>query len=137
VYGVILINLGFGFDKFFVRVQGLHFVGDFLDHINELGGFRGRYPGKLKASRFNAGMFQQVFHEREFSAGVIITFQVMAFAGMSSGHPDRVGPTPQAGQNEFGAHAASAGDADHPDIGRIFHPADPGQVGCPVTAPTA
>ena len=82
-------------------------------------------------------MFQQVFKQRKFSTGIVITFQVMAFSGMSPGHPDAVGPFPQGGQKEFGTHPTGAGDPDHPDIGRIFHPAHAGQVGGAVAAPVA
>jgi len=61
----------------------------------------------------------------------------MAFAGMSPGHPDGVSPLSQAGQYKFGAHAAGTGDSNDPDIRRIFHPADTGQVGRTITAPVA
>ncbi len=61
----------------------------------------------------------------------------MAFAGVSPGYPDGVGPFTQGREEKFGAHAARAGNADHPDIGRVFHTADPGQVRRAVAAPVA
>jgi hypothetical protein len=82
-------------------------------------------------------MFQQVFHQSELATRVVITFQVMAFSGMSPGYPDGIGPFPQGGQGELGAHAAGAGDTDHADIGGVFHSADPGQIRCTVAAPVA
>jgi hypothetical protein len=39
-------------------------------------------------------MGHQFFEKREFPAGKIITFQVMAFARMSPRYPDPVGPFP-------------------------------------------
>jgi len=61
----------------------------------------------------------------------------MAFAGMSPGYPDAVGSFTQGGQKEFGTHSSGAGNPDHPDIGRILHPADAGQVGRAIAAPVA
>jgi hypothetical protein len=61
----------------------------------------------------------------------------MAFAGMSPGYPNSVGTLAQGSQKEFGAHATGAGNPDNADIGRIFHPADSGQIRGPVTAPIA
>jgi len=61
----------------------------------------------------------------------------MAFAGVSPGHPDPVGPLPQGSQKKLRAHSSGAGDSDDPDIGRIFHATDTRQVGRPVAAPVA
>jgi len=91
----------------------------------------------MKSTRLNACMFQQVFHQSEFSAGIVITFQVMAFTGMSPGYPDRISALSQARQNELRAHAAGTWNPNDPDIRRVFHPADTGQIGCAVTAPAA
>jgi len=82
-------------------------------------------------------MFHQIFKQRKFATGVVITFQVMAFTGMSPGNPDAVRTFAQGGQKEFGAHPAGARYPDNPDIGRILHPADPGKVGSPIAAPVA
>ena len=82
-------------------------------------------------------MFHQVVEQGKFTTCVVITFQVMAFSGMSAGHPDRVGPFPQGGQGKLGAHAPRAGDADDPDVGRVFHPADAGEIRGSVAAPVA
>jgi hypothetical protein len=75
--------------------------------------------------------------QSEFATGVVITFQVMAFSGMSPGHPDAVCTFTQSGKKEFGTHPPGAGNPDHPDVGRIFHPADAGQVSRAVAAPVA
>jgi len=82
-------------------------------------------------------MLHEVFKQGEFATGVIITFQVMAFAGMSPGHPDAVGPFPQGSQKEFGAHAPRAWNPDDPDVGGILHSADPGKIGSTIAAPIA
>jgi len=82
-------------------------------------------------------MFKQVFHQRELAARVVITFQVMAFARMSAGHPYRIGPFPQGGQGKLGAHATRAGNAHHANAGRVFHAADAGQIRGTVAAPVA
>jgi hypothetical protein len=82
-------------------------------------------------------MFHQILKQSKFATGVVITFQVMAFSGMSPGYPDTVSPFAQGRQKEFGTHPAGAGNADHPDIGRIFHPADAGQIGRAIAAPVA
>jgi hypothetical protein len=82
-------------------------------------------------------MFKQVLQEHKFPTGVVITFQVMAFARMSPRHPNRIGAFAQGGQSEFRAHATGAGNAHDPYIGRVLHAADPGQVGGAVAAPVA
>jgi len=40
-------------------------------------------------------VFQQIAEQGELAAGIIITFQVIAFAGMSPGYPDAVSPLPE------------------------------------------
>jgi hypothetical protein len=82
-------------------------------------------------------MFHQIFKQREFATGVVITFQVMAFTGMSPGNPDAVRTFAQGGQKEFGTHPAGARYPDNPDIGRILHSADARQIGSPIAAPVA
>jgi hypothetical protein len=82
-------------------------------------------------------MFHQILKQSKFATGVVITFQVMAFAGMSPGYPDAVCPFTQGGKKEFGTHPSGAGNPDHPDIGRIFHPAHAGQIGRAIAAPVA
>ena len=82
-------------------------------------------------------MLYKVGKKGEFASGVVITFQVMAFTGMSPGHPHPVGTLPQGGQEKLGAHATGAGNPDDPDVGRVLHPAYAGQVRCAVAAPIA
>jgi len=82
-------------------------------------------------------MFHQIFKQCELAASVVITFQVMAFTGMSPGNPDAVCTFAQGGQKEFGTHPAGARYPDNPDIGRVFHTADPGQIRGPIAAPVA
>jgi hypothetical protein len=82
-------------------------------------------------------VLHEIVKKGKFTTGIIITFQVMAFTGMSPGHPYAVCSFPQGRQKELGAHTAGAGDSDDPDVRRIFHPADTGQVGSAVTAPVA
>jgi hypothetical protein len=91
----------------------------------------------LKTAGFNPHIFDKVFKQGKFSAGIVITFQVMAIAGMSPGHPDTVRALSEGGQNELGAHSTGAGNANHPDMGRIFHSADARKIGSAITAPVA
>jgi hypothetical protein len=82
-------------------------------------------------------MFHQILKQGEFATGKVITFQVMAFAGMSPGDPNAIGAFTQRCQKEFGIHPPRAGNADDPDVGRIFHPADAGKISGAVAAPIA
>jgi len=82
-------------------------------------------------------MFQQVFQQGEFSSGIVITFQVMAFTGMSPGNPYGIRPLPKTRQDEFSTHAAGTWNSDDPDIRWILHPADTGQVGGAIATPIA
>jgi len=82
-------------------------------------------------------VFHQILKQREFSPGIVITFQVMAFAGMSPRNPDAVCAFPHGSQKEFRIHPSGTGDSNHPDVGWIFHPPNSCQVGGAVTAPVA
>ena len=82
-------------------------------------------------------MLHQILEQYKFASGIVITFQVMAFAGMSPGDPDTVCAFAQRRQKEFGVHPSRAGDADDPDVGRIFHPADAGKISSAIAAPIA
>jgi hypothetical protein len=82
-------------------------------------------------------MRHQILEQGEFAAGIVITFQVMAFTGMSPGDPYAVCAFTQCRQKEFGIHPPCAGDADDPDVGRIFHPADAGKISGAIAAPIA
>jgi hypothetical protein len=82
-------------------------------------------------------MLHQILEQGEFASGIVITFQVMAFAGMSPGDPNTVCTFTQRRQKKFGIHPPCARDADDPDVGRIFHPADAGKISGAITAPIA
>jgi hypothetical protein len=125
------------FDIMHVWSEGFHLGSDLLHHIDELSGFGRRDPGEMDPVRLNSHMFHEVCKKGELSASVVITFQVMAFAGMSAGHPDPIGSLPKGRQGEFGTHAAGAGDPDHTDIGGILHPADTCEIGGTIAAPIA
>jgi hypothetical protein len=135
VYVDISGYLGRFFNEALVGAQGFDLGRYFVDNRNKLGGFGRRDPGEVDAVRFDPHVFEQVFHQDEFATCVVITFQVMAFARMSAGYPDRVGAFAQGGQGELGTHAPGAGNAHDADIGRILHAADTGQIRGSVAAP--
>ena len=91
----------------------------------------------METAGLDPHMFHDVLQERKLSAGIVITFQVMAIAGMSTGDPYAVGPLPQCGQDKLGTHPPGAGYADDPYVRRILHPADTCKIGGAVTAPVA
>jgi hypothetical protein len=82
-------------------------------------------------------VLNQILKQCKFASGIVITFQVMAFSGMSPGNPDAVGSFPQSCQEKLRAHASRAGNTDNPDIGWIFHPAHSGKIGGTITTPVA
>jgi len=61
----------------------------------------------------------------------------MAFARMSPGHPDAVCAFTQGSQEKLGVHSPGTGNSNHPDVGWVFHPSHPCQVGSAVAAPVA
>jgi hypothetical protein len=81
--------------------------------------------------------FHQILKKGKFATSIVITFQVMAFAGMSPGYPDAVSAFPHGSQEEFRVHPARARDPDDPYVGRVFHPADAGKICGTITAPVA
>jgi hypothetical protein len=80
-------------------------------------------------------MFQKTLQQCEFPSCVIITFQVMAVAGVSAGDPYTVGTVPEGRQYEFRRDPGRAGHPDDPEIGRVLKSANPRQIRCTVTAP--
>jgi hypothetical protein len=115
----------------------LYGVGDFGDHLDEFGRLCRGDPGKLQTAGFNSHVFHQVLKQREFASGVIITFQVMAFAGMSPGYPDAVCTFTQGSQKKLRIHPAGTGDSNDPYVRWIFHPSNTCQVGSTVATPVA
>jgi hypothetical protein len=61
----------------------------------------------------------------------------MAFSGMSPGYPDAVCALAQGGHKKLRVHPAGTRYANHPDVGWIFHPSHPRQVGSAIAAPVA
>jgi hypothetical protein len=133
----MLSNLSVGFGKIGIRTQGFDGGGYGFDDLNKFGGFRRGDPRKLKAALFHPHELHEILKKGEFTAGIVITFQVMAFTRMSPRHPDAIGTFPQSRQKKFRIHPSGAGNADHPDIGRVFHPADTGKIGGSIAAPVA
>jgi hypothetical protein len=82
-------------------------------------------------------MFKQVFHHRELAPRIVITFQVMAFTRMSAGYPYGIGAFPKSGQCKLGAHAPGTWNANHANIGWVFHATDTSQISRTVAAPVA
>jgi hypothetical protein len=80
-------------------------------------------------------IFHKVLEKNKSSSKIIVTFQVMAVAGMSPGHPYPIGPFPQSGQNQHGAYPAGARNSDNADIRRILQSSDTGEISSTVTTP--
>jgi hypothetical protein len=125
------------FFKINIGPEGLYGRCHILNHIDELGRFSRGYPGKIHPAGFNAHVFHKIFKESEFSPRIIVTFQVMAFAGMSPGHPDSVRSLRQGRKKKLGTHAPGARNPDDPDIRGIFHSTYPGKICGSVAAPVA
>jgi hypothetical protein len=84
-----------------IRSEGLDVFCHFPDNLHEFGGFSRRYPRKLKTAGFGSHVFHQVLKKSKFAPGVVITFQVMAFSGMSPGYPDTVRSLPQSREKKL------------------------------------
>jgi hypothetical protein len=91
----------------------------------------------VKPARLHADVFQEVFQENEFPSGIVITFQVMAFTGVSPGNPHAVRTVPEGRQNKLGGHPSRAGNADDPEVGRVLKPVHTGKIRRAVGAPVA
>ena len=131
----MLCYLGINFFKVLLRSQCLHLLGHFLDHLNKLSGLGRGDPGEVNTIRLDSHVFHQVHKKRKFSTCVVITFQVMAFAGMSARHPNAVRTLSKGGQCKLGTHSTGTGYPDNPNIGGVLHSADASKVCGAVTAP--
>ncbi len=133
----MLGNLWDGLNEILGRPQTLDRFGNRLHNFYKLGRLGRGNPRKVNPAGFYSHEFDQVCKQRKLAAGVIITFQVMAFAGMSSGHPNPVGTLSQSRQKKLGAHPSGAGNSDDTDVGGVLKTADTRQIGRTVTAPAA
>jgi hypothetical protein len=82
-------------------------------------------------------MLDQILEQSELASCEVITFQVMAVAGVSPGDPNAVGAVPEGGKEKLGAHPRGARNPDDPDIGGVLKATDPCQVCRAVAAPVA
>jgi hypothetical protein len=131
----IFINTLKGFfRKMGIRPETFYDRCHFLDNIDKFIRFGGRYPGKLKPSGFKSHIFNQILKKCKFPSGIIITFQVITFPGMSPGYPDTIRPFSQSGEKKLGTHLCGAGDTNHPNVGRVFQPTHPRQIRSTITA---
>ena len=89
----------------------------------------------MQSSRLNADVFQQALEQGEFSSCVVITFQVMAVAGVSPGNPYPVRTVPEGRQYELGTYPGRTGHSNDPNVGGILESAHSRKVGCSVTTP--
>jgi len=131
----MLCYLGVNFFKMLLRSQGFHLFGHLFDHLHKLRGFSRGDPGEMDAIRLDTHVFHQVHEKRKFSTSIVITFQVMAFAGMSPGHPNTIRAFSERGQCKLGTHSTGTGYPYDPNIGRILHSADAGKICSAITAP--
>ena len=131
----MLCYLGVCFFKMLLGSQSFHFFGHLLDHFHKLRGFGRRDPGEMHAIALDTHVFHQVHEQRKFSTGIVITFQVMAFAGMSPGNPNAVRTLSKCGQRELGTHSTGTGYPDDANIGGILHSADAGKICGAIAAP--
>jgi hypothetical protein len=125
------------FFEIIVGPKGLYRRCHFFDDIDEFGRFGRGYPGKTEPSGLNTHVFHKIFKESEFSPRIVITFQVMALAGMSPGDPDSVSSLRESGQKKLWAHAPGARNSYDPDVRRVFHSSHSGKIRSTVTAPVA
>jgi len=82
-------------------------------------------------------MFQEILQQGEFSSGVIITFQVMAFTRVSPRNPNAIGALHQSRQNELWTHPGRARDPYGPYVRRVLNPIYSSQIAGSITAPAA
>jgi hypothetical protein len=66
-------------------------INHILHHLGELGTFRGSYPGKTKAFRFQVEILQHQVQGIGASFGAQIAFTVVAIPRVASAHQDAIG----------------------------------------------
>jgi hypothetical protein len=91
----------------------------------------------MKPPRLDSDMFHETLQDDKLALGIVITFQVMAVAGVSPGDPYPVRAVSKRRQDKLRADPSRTRDPYHPDIGRILHAADTCKVGRPIAAPVA
>jgi len=89
----------------------------------------------MEPVRLQACILQQVFDNRKLATGDQIATDVVAVAGVSTRYPDTIDSSAESIHDKLGTHSPRAGNPHYSDVGRIFHPADPGKVSRSITAP--
>ena len=95
------------------------------------------YPVETHSGFFNAELGQHFLEQGYAAGGLYITFQVMAFAGMSAADEYAVSPFFKGFKNEGGVDPPGAHDTHYSDIGFVFLPGRTGEVGASIGAPVA
>jgi hypothetical protein len=104
----------------FTGPHGPYFSGEFRDHFSKARGFGRRHPVNGKTLGINARIFQDRLDNGASGQGFFITFQVMAFPGMSPHDNDTVSPFAKSFYHHFRVDHAGTHHPDCPEVWRIL-----------------
>jgi len=98
----------------------------------------GRNPFQTQAVVVQAELLQHQLQERDPPPGPVIAAQIMAVAGMTTGHHDTIGALAKGAQDEFRINSGRTHAPDDAEMRLDFHARNAGQISpgirTPVTA---
>jgi hypothetical protein len=91
----------------------------------------------MQAARLKTYMLEQTLEQCELPSCVVITFQVMAVAGVSPADPHTIRTMAESRKNKLRTNPAGARHADDSKMRRVLKSAHAGKVRSAVAAPIA
>jgi hypothetical protein len=119
------------------RTQLLELLDKVIDFFTKLRRFGRGDPSGPQTVLLDAGEGHELAHEPDAFLSGDITVQVIAVALVSAADKDPVHTFLEGQDDVMGGDAPTAHDPNHPDVGRVLQPTDPGQVSSGVRSPGA
>jgi hypothetical protein len=120
-----------------IGAQFLDFADESGDDFGKPGSLGGRHPLYSKALRVDPLNLENRFGCSHPGQCFVITFQVMTVSQVSPHDHNAVYAFVEGVHDQVGMDHAGAVHPDHPQVGGILEPGDPGQVGPGISAPVA
>src|SRR5581483_219095 len=119
------------------RAERANPLGHLVAHPLNLVALGGGDPLEPNPSLLDSEVAQHAPQELEAPERVDVPLLVVAVPRMAAPDQHAVGSVPERGEDELRVDPARAHEPDGPDVWRVLHPRDPGEVGGRVRAPGA
>jgi hypothetical protein len=120
-----------------VRTQFLDLSGEGRHHLRKFGCFGRRHPSGSKPIGIDSKVFKHNLRHLLPRICLLITFQVMTFAEVSTNHQNTIRSFVQGADHHIRTYHSGTHYSHYPQVRRILHTTDPSQVSSGVCSPRA